>query len=270
VSTEVLERAIREHDPSHVFALFSGGHDSLCATHIASKHPRFSGVIHVNTGIGVEATRTYVRETCARFGWPLKEYHVEGQSYRDLALTYGFPGPPQHNVMYRKLKQRSLERVVREHKTHRHDRLIFVNGARRGESQRRMRTTAGKEVYREKCIVWVSVIHGWAATDRLPYMALHGLPRNPVVDRLHMSGECLCGCFSKPGELQMLEAWYPETAATIRDLEREVRARGLPCLWGEPPPTKVSPDQQSMPFWSELEVVRPRRRMLCQDCVVPT
>ena len=34
-----------------VYALFSGGHDSLCSTFIASRHPLFQGVVHLNTGI---------------------------------------------------------------------------------------------------------------------------------------------------------------------------------------------------------------------------
>ena len=38
---EVIDQAVAEHKPSHVFALFSGGHDSLTSTHIAAQHPSF-------------------------------------------------------------------------------------------------------------------------------------------------------------------------------------------------------------------------------------
>lgn len=55
----VLDEAIETHDPSHVFALFSGGHDSLTATALTAKHPRFTAAVHINTGIGIEETRDF-------------------------------------------------------------------------------------------------------------------------------------------------------------------------------------------------------------------
>lgn len=41
-----------------------------------------------------------------------------------------------------------------------------------------------------------------------------------------MSGECLCGAFAKPGELDEIGYWFPETKAEIEALEIEVRAAG--------------------------------------------
>lgn len=51
-----------DYEPSAVYGLFSGGHDSLCSTHIASTMPNFKGVVHANTGIGIEETREFVRD----------------------------------------------------------------------------------------------------------------------------------------------------------------------------------------------------------------
>ena len=48
----VIDAAVREYRPSHLFALFSGGHDSLTATAITAQHPRFTAAVHINTGIG--------------------------------------------------------------------------------------------------------------------------------------------------------------------------------------------------------------------------
>ena len=64
------------------------------------------------------------------------------------------------------------------------------------------------------------------------YFAHYGVPRNPVVDLIHKSGECLCGAFAKPNELREIEYWYPEVGKRIRDLEAKVRAAGFP--WGCP------------------------------------
>ena len=47
-SLAILNKAVSEHDPSHVFGLMSGGHDSLCACHIASRHSAFTGIIPVS------------------------------------------------------------------------------------------------------------------------------------------------------------------------------------------------------------------------------
>src|SRR4249920_2790823 len=93
--------AILEHRPSHVFALFSGGHDSLCSTHLASQWPEFTAAVHVNTGIGIQETRTFVRDTCREHGWPLLEYHPDAKTYEDLVREKGMPrGPKSHNTMY--------------------------------------------------------------------------------------------------------------------------------------------------------------------------
>src|SRR6266566_4006693 len=70
----LLRSAIHRFRPRHVVALFSGGHDSLVATHIASSTKQFRFALHINTGIGIPATRDFVLNTCARLLIPLREY----------------------------------------------------------------------------------------------------------------------------------------------------------------------------------------------------
>ena len=69
----VLDRVFVEHQPIALYAMFSGGHDSLVAAHLAAQHPRFTACVHIDTGIGIEQTREFVHETCHRQGWPLVE-----------------------------------------------------------------------------------------------------------------------------------------------------------------------------------------------------
>src|SRR5262245_15700969 len=64
-----VNEAIARYRPKLVIALFSGGHDSLSAVKVASLSSRFDGCLHVNTGIGIEATREFVRVTCADNYW---------------------------------------------------------------------------------------------------------------------------------------------------------------------------------------------------------
>lgn len=250
---DILCRAIREFNPSHVFAMLSGGHDSLCASHIASQHPRFSGAVHINTGIGVEETRQFVRDTSLHLGWPLKEYqsHI---SYRSIVLEHGFPGPAGHSFIYRRLKERCIERLVREHKTHRRDRIVLVTGCRRAESERRMGTAV--DIRRQGARVWTAPIINWLPEDKNDYIASHGLKRNRVVDTLCMSGECLCGAFAKPGEIVEIEAAYPKAAAVIRELESAARDAGVHAKWGTRPPQKPDPRQGSMDLCWSCEAMR--------------
>lgn len=252
----ILDRAVAEHNPSGLWVGFSGGHDSLCAAHVASSHPLFRGCLHVNTGIGIEETRQYVRDTCERFGWPLKEYHPP-VSYDEIVLEQGFPGPFGHRFMYTRLKERCLRQFVRDHCDKATDRVLLVTGVRSSESRRRMGKIA--ESNREGRLVWCAPIVYWTNADKHAYLERHGLPRNQVAEVLCMSGECLCGAFAKPGELDEIGLWFPEVKARINALEDAVKANGIAaCKWGQPPPEAPDPAQL------ELEPTG----MFCYSCDV--
>jgi hypothetical protein len=49
----MLNEAISEHRPSHVFGLFSGGHDSLL-NRDRREASSFTAAVHINTGVGIE------------------------------------------------------------------------------------------------------------------------------------------------------------------------------------------------------------------------
>lgn len=229
--------AISQENPSHIFALFSGGHDSLCSTHLAAGMPGFSGVVHCNTGIGIEQTREFVRDTCREQGWPLIEMKPDRYSYRDLILGAGgypgFPGGPKsHMRFYYYLKQRAIDALVRDHKTHRADRIGLVTGIRREESDRRMAGAFAEYAHREGAQLWLNPILDWTQADKNAYMSEWELPRNEVVDILHRSGECLCGAFTRKGEFREIELWYPQAAEQIRQLEAEVQQAQPDSYWG--------------------------------------
>jgi 3'-phosphoadenosine 5'-phosphosulfate sulfotransferase (PAPS reductase)/FAD synthetase len=248
-ANDILDRAIALHKPTHVFGMFSGGHDSLCSTHLVSQHPRFTAAVHINTGIGVEATRTFVRETCDGRGWPLKEYHPP-VSYDEIVLKHGFPGPGGHFYMYVRLKERCIEQLVREHKVRHRDKIMLVTGVRASESTRRMGHV--EPIKQRRAMVWVAPIVGWSTETKNEYIDAKGLPRNAVVDKLCMSGECLCGAFAKPGELVEIEAAYPEVARRIDGLEIKALMAGVHAKWGTRPP-KAKPVPATTPMdmcWS--------------------
>lgn len=217
-----------------VCVLFSGGNDSTVLAHLMKEEADWA--VHINTGIGIEQTRQYVRDTCKLWGLPLMEKHPPpGSTYRELVLDQGFPGPGHHFKMYQRLKERGLRQVRKELVTNpRKERVIFLAGRRRDESQRRMNVP---EFDRVGSIVFVSPLVNWTKADLNAYRTrFPEIPRNEVSDNLHMSGECLCGAFAKEGELAEIEWWYPDTAAEIHALEAEVLATGKfpakKCKWG--------------------------------------
>jgi 3'-phosphoadenosine 5'-phosphosulfate sulfotransferase (PAPS reductase)/FAD synthetase len=259
-SLSIMERAVSEHDPSHVFGLMSGGHDSLCACHIASRHPSFTGIIHINTSIGIEGTRDFVRKTCAKYRWNLHEYHPP-VDYATIIKEYGFPGPGMHWRMYQRLKERCLRNVLRDFRgKDRSQKIVFVSGVRRKESARRMISVGADAIKTgEKNpsprIVWANPLINWDDTDKMDYMAAHNLPTNEIAKKLCMSGECLCGAFAKPGELAEIKAVAPEAYEQIKALEQELEQSGQKrCKWGAKPDEvyNYDPDQMMLP--------------LCVDC----
>lgn len=217
-----------------ICVLYSGGNDSTTLAHMFRNRADYA--IHVNTGIGIEETREFVRSTCGGWNLPLMEEHPpEGSTYRELVLDQGFPGPGHHWKMYQRLKQRGLEQARKKlvGNRGRTERVVFLAGRRREESKRR----AGiPDRDRVGAMVFISPLVNWTKLDLNTYRVLHpDVPRNPVSDTLHMSGECLCGAFAHRGELDEIGFWYPETAKYIRELEQEVIAAGHPspkCHWG--------------------------------------
>jgi len=236
--------------------LYSGGNDSTVLTHLMRE--RVDYAVHINTGIGVEETRQFVRDTCVAYELPLIEEHPPpGATYDELVLKYGFPGPAGHMLMYTRLKERGLRAVRRRFVDNpRKERVLFLAGMRAFESSRRMRNT--EETHREGSVVWASPIGHWTNAHMAEYRRrFPDVPRNEVSDMLHMSGECLCGAFAKPGELDWIAQCYPQTAERIRDLERRAAAAGVHCVWGTRPPRK-----------GKEPVITGKAGPLCEKCEV--
>lgn len=233
----IVSEALTEHLDGRALAgrvvLFSGGNDSTVLAHLFRAYATHAG--HANTTVGIEATRAFVRETCAAWGLPLIE-RTPPKTYAELVLGewQGFPGPAGHARAYSRLKERALRRVRAELvKNGRQQRVLFIAGRRRLESARR---SAVPEHERIDSVIWASPLANWSADDMRAYRALNpDTPRNPVAEQLGMSGECLCGAFAEPGELERVREVDPDCAAWLDRLQHQARDAGLPaerCRWG--------------------------------------
>jgi hypothetical protein len=143
--------------------------------------------------------------------------------YRQHVLEHGFPGPGKHGKMYQQLKERPL-RLVRKAlvQNGRKERVLFIAGRRREESARRANVPEHERV---DSIIWASPLANWTKADLNEYRATFQVLRNVVADTLGMSGECLCGAFAEPGELDRIAKHYPKVAKEIMELEVDALAQ---------------------------------------------
>jgi 3'-phosphoadenosine 5'-phosphosulfate sulfotransferase (PAPS reductase)/FAD synthetase len=228
----IINTTLVEHAASEIWAGFSGGHDSLVIADLLSRHTRFAGTFHANTGIGVEATRQYVRDLSRLNNWGLREIHTD-ESYDRIVTGIGFPGAAHHRIMYARLKDRPVMELLRTRKRHRRDRIMLATGIRNSESHRRM--GYAETTNKVGALIWVNPLLHWSKDDRDQYIADRGLPRNEVADALGMSGECLCGAYAKPGELARVRRVDPGVAARIDGLNG-VCVPKFGWGWEEQPP----------------------------------
>jgi 3'-phosphoadenosine 5'-phosphosulfate sulfotransferase (PAPS reductase)/FAD synthetase len=268
-----------EHKPSHVFALFSGGHDSLTCTAFAAEAlgDKLDGVVHVDTGMGIPATREFVRNTCERFGWRLLVYKATENTladgtpdpmvYEEIVKKYGFPGPTPagHTAMFVKLKGRQFARLMRGHRDG-NRKVMLIAGVRKQESDRRKINTGKVTIAGRQ--LWVAPFYWMKKLDCTDFILSRNLPRNPVVDALHMSGECLCGAYCKgKEERDEIRLWYPEVAAEIDRIEVEVRRAGHNWSWHEGPPQDRAAPTGDL-FEDDFEMVL-MERLVCGTCAPP-
>lgn len=245
---EIVKRAIEQYNPVAIYVGFSGGNDSRAVTHWMMNNVEGCQPFHANTGIGIEATRKYVRQTCAAYGWTLNEIRALedcGQSYDELCMSFGFPGPDGHQMMYSRLKERCVRTLVKRAKEGhpRRAKVLIASGIRHDESLIRM-GYAGREINTVGSQVWINPLYWWDKEKRDAYNMANGIPENPVTKQLGMSGECGCGAFAHPGELARWRAVDPSFGARIDNLQQRVLQCGFTWSWeGRPPKGGFDKDQ---------------------------
>lgn len=220
--------------------LLSGGHDSLCACHVASRHPRFGGEVNfIKTGIGAKANRAFVDSVCREQGWKLNVFQ-SNETYEKFIRERGFPGPGRHHWIYVRIKDRCIRQM-----TVGRERRALITGCRKEESTRRMGNVeplkigevsrkSGKATDKKRA--WTAPCHDWSTAEQRAYMDEHDLPTNPVKVKLGMSGECFCGAFAMPNEIELVRRHAPDVAAEIDRLTAIAKECGQHAVWGTRPP----------------------------------
>jgi 3'-phosphoadenosine 5'-phosphosulfate sulfotransferase (PAPS reductase)/FAD synthetase len=234
-AARILQAAMQRHQPRHVYCLYSGGNDSATSTHLALRllaplrRRQALSVAFIDTGTGVPAVRRHVYEWCRKMRAPLRmidHSQHRGKTYEEWVSENGMPGPTAHSYVYEHLKQRAIEQLRREAKETWTDRVLFVTGVYKGESERRARIYATAED-RRGAAVFVNPCLDWSASEMAAYRRRHDIPQNPVTDVLGKSGECLCGAFASGGELDRIRLVAPGRADWLEQVSAEA-----PGPWG--------------------------------------
>ncbi len=240
---DIVAEARKSHAPIvKTFCLFSGGNDSGVLAHRC--RDLYDSLCFIDTGTAIPGVKEHVKSMAEWLDKPLVIYEA-GVEFRAMVLgghgdpnrpnlnAHGFPGPASHTVAYNRLKLRQIEALVRDHKTHRMDRIGLLTGVRTDESQRRKWNVSNLST-RNGAQVWVNPISSWTNEEMREYRHDHDIPESDVAALIHRSGECNCGSFASPGEREMLQSLWPKWwEETIGSLELEAERLNVPYpRWG--------------------------------------
>lgn len=251
---DVIRDVFAEFEISHVVAAFSGGDDSVVATHWAMNRFPDAVVMIGDTQIGLQKTRDHQEAVVQQNNWHRervsptpegpprgwdREWIDGGTSYEEFALNHGFPGNQQHARMYQRLKQRAFRKIkplLGQRK--RGSRILVISGIRRDQSAIRAGYQRAYQEEPTECFVWANPFYYCSKQDFEVYRQEFGLPRNPVKSLVGISGECECGAHAVKGEREAITKAEPAFADYLfGDLEKRVMER-FPWPWDGKPPTE--------------------------------
>lgn len=237
-SKEVFDKAVLDFKPKAVVMMLSGGDDSMAAYHVAKELGiNFDLVIHGNTRTGIKETTEFAIKEVERNNDKMVIADA-GSSYEDYVLRKGFfgKGNAAHEFSYHVLKIGHFRSVVSQNlrKRKRNFPILFINGARRQESDNRMVTM--KDPYKkdpsQKNNIWVNIINEWDNQECKKYLEGNSIKRNPVSVNLCRSGECMCGTMQSKGDREEAAFFYPEWGKWLTKLEAEVMKK-FPWSWND-------------------------------------
>lgn len=258
-SKEIYDVAIATYRPKAVVLMFSGGDDSM-ATYLVCKELgiKLDAVIHGNTRTGIEETTLFARKEVERMGDKYIEADA-GDSYLNYVMRKVFfgKGNSAHNFAYHVLKIQHFRTAVSHNlrKRQRNFPILFINGARTEESERRKITMA--EPYKldpaQKNNIWVNIINHWPNHAPVEYILGCGEKRNPVSELLCRSGECMCGAMQSEGDRQEASFFYPAWGKQLDQLDKKIISlHGWG--WNDNGPTKNNPKESFQPMCTGCKV----------------
>ncbi len=222
---------------------YSGGKDSgIVLDLIANKYAHFfKGVIYVDTGIGTDATKNFVIDFCKEKNYTLhilspndvkaagRGNLAEGEpfNYENLVKVFGFPKKSFHNNTMAWLKYYPIREFI-DSRWRMGEKPAVISGVRKNESARRKFASkyTANPLDRMESIIFVKPLYYKTNNWVSEYWIKTGMKKSPVYETLHISGDCLCGCFADSKELKLIEMFHPEVFKKIKLLEKLIKKEG--------------------------------------------
>jgi len=195
-----------------LWVLFSGGKDSTSVAHYLASQNKLDGCIFLDTGIGTPDIIPFVKSICEKRGWRL-EIARTPRSYENMVERYGFPRHYSHNMYMTGLKLHALQVFKKKF-----GKVDLASGVRYAESKRRFQNV--KEVSIIAGMKCYAPIADWTTKQVWNYIRENNLEISPAYQKLHISGDCLCGAFAQKEESMILKIFYPEVFERITKLEK--------------------------------------------------
>ena len=277
---EILHQAIDTYEIDSFYVAYSGGKDSgIVLNYVAKNFPKqFKGAIFCNTGIATDACVQFVRSVCKKNGYPLFEVKPsdvkrkkdnkygrkkgEPFSFEDLVLQWGFPHHHIHDKIMGILKHQPMREFIKQ-KIKSGEKTAIISGVRKKESARR--TIKAKEyIFKQEGSFFVSPLFYKSNNWVMKYYIENGLKRSPVYDTLHISGDCLCGCFAEKSELKLLQMFHPEVFNEIKRLEKKLMEEGR--AFAKTNKTWGKFERRSQSATENTEAQSQIENFLCNDC----
>lgn len=257
-SKEIYDVAVATYKPKAIVLMLSGGDDSMVTYYVARELGiKFDLVIHGNTRTGIEDTTLFTRKVVSEFGDKYVEADA-GDNYIKYVMRKGFfgKGDHAHNYSFHVLKAQPFRTAV-SHNLRQRKRnfpVLFINGARRQESDRREITMINpyKCDPAQKNNIWVNLINDWSNHETTDYIESEGRKRNPVSKLLCRSGECMCGTMQSKGDRFEAGFWFPKWKKWIDELDKQIiEIHG----WGwddDGPPKKKEPKFETLDMFQPM------------------
>jgi 3'-phosphoadenosine 5'-phosphosulfate sulfotransferase (PAPS reductase)/FAD synthetase len=232
------------------WSLFSGGKDSIATAYYLAETGRLSGLVFLQTGIGTHDILPHVRRVAEEFDWSLEIYQTD-YKYEDLVLKYGFPSAEgSHQWFMSYLKGRGVRQFRKAHPGE-----MLASGVRIQESNRRGQNA--KESGEWEGVKLYAPLLKWTTEQVWKYVREAELPISPCYQALHFSGDCLCGAYAEPNEMELLRAFYPTEYQRLQTLENRLKGLDLRCKWGG---ANVKGTDQTLDCWGCIDSLDRRRR----------
>ena len=257
---EIIERAILEYKPKAIVIMLSGGDDSLAA-YVMCKilGIKIDFVIHGYTRTGIKETTDFAIKTAADFEDNLLIADA-GDSYVKYVMRKGFFGTGQraHTYAYHVLKANHFQKTVSKYirKSRRNFPILFINGARRNESENRKKTMKNP-IKVQGNDIWVNIINEFSKPQTIDLIEGNGLCRSAVSVNLCRSGECMCGTMQSEGEYLEAKFFYPDWGKEMDALRQTVKNKHG-WDWG----TNM-PDHIPMEKMGQMNMFQP----MCVGCI---